>query len=816
MVKPAALPSAPIGVGLGAELEAPTDHVGVPAHDCGQPHAHEHAHERARARAPEREAAGPGEGLAPEAGAFGPRSVDELEEPRLRDAELAALDEASKLDDGARSSKFEAGQFALKGIYDTIKGLADNISMRHLKAAIITVLTVVSAAAGAVGGKPGPAFKPEANEPKELWKTSPFAAMSRGDFDCWKKDWAPVASAELARPGVFPFADIDGILAAHCPSCSECKAGAPCYIWGACRTWADFHPVWEEGREPARFDPHKDGRPDVFEVDPLSPEGVALGAQIDRLLGGACVEEVANPEDPDEARVFTKVFVTPKAKYNTSAAEAAAIAGGGGGYEVGNLASLARARAERIFSKLGADKSWTRESFAAAMAEERLAPKWRLVAGFDQTLNPNTPHWAMAMPSFLGDFATGWEAGDLLSKMDMKDGFYTVRLSLAARKFFCFRDPRNPARVLRFTRLPMGITHAPAVFSALTGEFVQHLRHSSYVQAYGCAAAMYVDDLGLRAHNIEGDGKLAADFKSYAKSEGGKWRFVWAAGADKDIGPVSSLDLTGACFASNVAGKPQVRVSGAQMFAMLVDMYLVEFAIRRKSGARGKAAAAEVPAAWVRSLAGRASWVAQFTYGARPNMGSLWYAAEGGAGRRATVNLVAVGGLLGNVEWFLRRAESGRLRGERFMRGDLLQPGDIVRLFSDASGSCGAAAHWGCEALWHGWVEGEAKMSIQAKELHPIVAAARVWGARWRGKVVVAATDNLGNAYGINKGKAKSVRARALLAELYDLADQHGFEIVAVWLPREYNTTADALSKEKEHVEAFFTGMGLGLWTVEY
>ena len=72
-------------------------------------------------------------------------------------------------------------------------------------------------------------------------------------------------------------------------------------------------------------------------------------------------------------------------------------------------------------------------------------------------------------------------------------------------------------------------------------------------------------------------------------------------------------------------------------------------------------------------------------------------------------------------------------------------------------------------------------------------------------------TDNLGNAYSINTGKCVLGAGRELLKELYRLADAHGFEFVAVWLPRSRNVAADAISKAKSRREAEAAALAHGV-----
>ena len=81
------------------------------------------------------------------------------------------------------------------------------------------------------------------------------------------------------------------------------------------------------------------------------------------------------------------------------------------------------------------------------------------------------------------------------------------------------------------------------------------------------------------------------------------------------------------------------------------------------------------------------------------------------------------------------------------------------------------------------------------KELYPIVAATRANGARWRGRTIVAGTDNTGVVFGLNAGRVHTHRGRRLMRELGDLMQEHQLEIIGAWVPRELNVVADCLSR---------------------
>ena len=59
---------------------------------------------------------------------------------------------------------------------------------------------------------------------------------------------------------------------------------------------------------------------------------------------------------------------------------------------------------------------------------------------------------------------------------------------------------------------------------------------------------------------------------------------------------------------------------------------------------------------------------------------------------------------------------------------------------------------------------------------------------------VVWLTDNLNNAYSINKGRAINPQPNFIIKLIFDLCDQKAIIFLAFWIPREINTITDFLS----------------------
>ena len=63
-----------------------------------------------------------------------------------------------------------------------------------------------------------------------------------------------------------------------------------------------------------------------------------------------------------------------------------------------------------------------------------------------------------------------------------------------------------------------------------------------------------------------------------------------------------------------------------------------------------------------------------------------------------------------------------------------------------------------------------------------------------RNRTIVWLTDNLGNAWAINKGRSLTHEPNTLIKTLFNICDIQNLILLSLWLPREVNTFADTLS----------------------
>jgi len=219
--------------------------------------------------------------------------------------------------------------------------------------------------------------------------------------------------------------------------------------------------------------------------------------------------------------------------------------------------------------------------------------------------------------------------------------------------------------------------------------------------------------------------------------------------------------------------------------------------------ARGKA-----PAAFVRTIAGRAAWQMGVTTAAAPYTAPLYYLlrrAHGGG----DIRLGDVLGLEGVVQfWASRRGQEGRglqprglapypgLGGPGVITSDA--SGDPEGLFAKTlvGGGKGAfGAICGSNAIWSRFPCERARgASSTALELHAALAGMVQFMPR--GSSVYCVTDSSSAAYCINKARvaSDSELQRRTLKAVYNLMQDREAQAVAVHMPRELLDLCDTLS----------------------
>ena len=162
-------------------------------------------------------------------------------------------------------------------------------------------------------------------------------------------------------------------------------------------------------------------------------------------------------------------------------------------------------------------------------------------------------------------------------------------------------------------------------------------------------------------------------------------------------------------------------------------------------------------------------------------------------GRRVRLNVEA----RADIEWWHQFGL--RWNGTSLMKAVVVDGEPQEEMFSDASGN------WGCGATWKGrWFQiqwsalpGTSEWGIMPKEMLPIVVAAVVWGARWKGLVIRARCDNMSVVAAVQAGACKERWSMHLLRCLAFVEARLSVTVRAEHIRGSENGVADDLSRNR-------------------
>jgi hypothetical protein len=214
---------------------------------------------------------------------------------------------------------------------------------------------------------------------------------------------------------------------------------------------------------------------------------------------------------------------------------------------------------------------------------------------------------------------------------------------------------------------------------------------------------------------------------------------------------------------------------------------------------RGLLRQQSVPKRVMESLEGRLLWATVVIIGGRVRVARFRLARRMGRGRQVRI----AGSVLEDLLWWQATLERGlRCRDgcwAPFWLEGLPAP---TQVFSDSSGEedMGFGLAVG-DRLYQGlWQETGEAHSSAFRELVPVLLAMELRAAARRpppSPVMLFTTDNASVAIAINKGTCKDARSDAypLLRQIFDLAARLQVFLLADWVPRDFNTAMDDVSK---------------------
>jgi hypothetical protein len=534
----------------------------------------------------------------------------------------------------------------------------------------------------------------------------------------------------------------------------------------------------------------------------LSADDAAAGQLlIDQLRAGGVVSELpaAARHDPTSVFFVSNVFVVYRTKPLVQAAEEAAVEDA----DVNALRGLATARAAEVLRRAQlhlaaypAALPAERFAYATSWLRDNASRKARLVVDL-RDLNEYIAKLPFTMASGW-DVVRSWRHATYWVAIDIKGGFYHVRIARALRRYLCFEFN---GRIYRFNRLPMGLRSAPAVFCALSAELTRMLRRLGLN-----VVVTYIDDLVLAAATEEEGRRALAIIRALFV------KLNIAMAEDKVRGPATSMVALGLSLRSGASSGSSdfVTVPGTTLFATLIDVAIVRALLDAP-----QPQLRQVHGHFLQRLAGRLVWVATTIFAGHTMMRALWmllYHAPAEDG--AMISLTGLEqrqrqALRSTLQWWLT---DQLVKPQRVMRlsADALAADHTATLFTDASeathggyatlGFLRARLAWPSTVLWGRMpTDGGSLPSSMWRELRSIIGTLIARGPALTGRLVVIRTDNWATAYAINKAKADKDSCHRLALCMRRIAWAFSLEYIALWLAREGLILPDLVSKCPSH-----------------
>lgn len=620
---------------------------------------------------------------------------------------------------------------------------------------------------------------PDANDPADMIRTAPPAIRPRK-----ASELPPFLGKEA--PGERPVVDAQAILQlALETSCQQCSAGEACYH-PALALECDQHSLqWKEVPTKPNLETP------VYQFDETT--WTAIQGHVDKAAATGAIECLSDALDvpplTSDAFTVSNVFLVRVFDLKLSDEQSAALRSATSMAAVAALAMhlttlfmLAYAGPAQALMAMHASNAAALAQALAALWDATMTSlhtekKSRLVINLRSHVNRRLHLWPFryaAFATFLGHV----KSGGWLAKTDVSAGFHHIRIKPGDRKFLVFKTLKG---WYRFTRLPFGLSTAPALFSWLTAEVNALLRINGV-----SASLVYIDDFIVYADSQTACADALALLKDICR------RLNIKLDPDKTEGPTQRITILGYTIDTT-----------AMMVSIPPEKILktIFYATTFKACA---AAGIPVPAGPIRKAAGSFVRLATVNPDLRPHLRGFSLAGDGHRWSSPSTSVVAVHKhptLLANVTWISRAAQDGELDGEHLIPAPSLRPWNTLYVTSDASlsgpaghRSAGAGVRCGPALLSLMLPASYGSFSIASLELLPLAVFILLASDLLAGALLVIGIDNQGDAYSINSGRARSPEAALLINLIYLLRKFSGCDILATWISRVFNFLADRLA----------------------
>ena len=338
--------------------------------------------------------------------------------------------------------------------------------------------------------------------------------------------------------------------------------------------------------------------------------------------------------------------------------------------------------------------------------------------------------------------------GSWIAQLDLRGWYLQLAVRKKFQKYLSLRCPLT-GKLLRYKRLPFGLSTAPGFASLVSSEICKILNAAGIK----CFVTSYIDDITFIADSRE-EAQRALDRALSLLA-----RLNIDVAPEKVVLPTQQPTILG-IMVDTVECLLKVRPEHLQWTLLVIRSILKRKRLTKKK---------------LQSLAGMMNWISPLCRGSRPYMRSLWDLVK------CTHHTIrASPDLLSDLRWW--RSALNRLKRSScempFIHWDDRRK---MVMFSDASGDVGCGAWIGNRFLRHKWTDEELAHSVPFKELWPIDKVLELFGDQLRDAVLLSATDSATNSFSINAGSSRAPGCNTLLKSISRHERKWNIDTIALW-----------------------------------
>ncbi len=459
--------------------------------------------------------------------------------------------------------------------------------------------------------------------------------------------------------------------------------------------------------------------------------------------------------------------------------------------------------------------------------------KARVCFDASRGINPNLSKWKFRYTDF-PFILSKIHKGDFIASFDLRSWYLQLSIRKSFQKILSLRSPFSQ-KILRYARMPFGLSTAPAWASLISAELTKMLK----ARGIDCVIA-YLDDFFIIAPSAA-EAQRGLDVAMEMLSE-----FNIKIAPEKIVTPTQSPTILGIIVDTTTC---QLRVRKEHLDWALT---MIRQVLKKRKLSLKK----------TQSMAGVLNWICPLLKGSRPFMRGIWdftklfsflnklektakkidpknypknalsenRTSDPNIGkprpnqlvygrklnseilqkmvkltsRRKSKFLQCPDAMLEDLRWW--RSSLYRLQrngGEMDFMPMQDRPTSVI--FSDASGDKGCGVWYKKHLFSHRWDAKQLEWSVPHKELFPIWKTLQRFGHKLKNHLVLACTDSSTNVFALCAGSSTSLECNKLLKRISRLERLHKFDVIGLWLPREFNIVTDQISKFNLFANPLFT-----------